>query len=386
MLYPISERFDIRWWLFNLKVAFFIGNYYKDKIGGAEVQSAVLIDYFLEKGVDIVYVAYGDRNSIEPEIVQENFKLYRVKRPRFGQKSLNYFNRKEIFRLIEKEFPDILYQRGDFHYMDLISRYGSRKGIPVVTGISMERHCYPGKISFNHLLPISLIERCLKKNYFRRSDIIISQTNDQKIKLKKNQGFDSIVIPNGHPLPIGPIEKSDPPTICWVANLKPIKRPQDYLLLCDELKGSVFNFTMVGRGEDDKLTRMVREFESDNPHFRYMGELNLEKTNEIIARSHILVNTSLSEGFSNTFIQAWMRGTLVYSTNADPDGMITREGMGGVSDDIRKLSREIVDQISDEDRFENTSRKVKVFSRNKFNVEVIGDRYLDLFEGLIKKQ
>ncbi len=62
----------------------------------------------------------------------------------------------------------------------------------------------------------------------------------------------------------------------------------------------------------------------------FCGAISQQEVNAELANAHVLVNTSLYEGFPNTFIQAWMRRTVVVSLNVNPDGIFD-ETAGRVS-------------------------------------------------------
>jgi glycosyltransferase involved in cell wall biosynthesis len=64
------------------------------------------------------------------------------------------------------------------------------------------------------------------------------------------------------------------------------------------------------------------------PNLEYLGAKSHSEVNELLARSHIFVNTSTQEGFPNTFIQAWLRDVAVVSLNADPDGLLVIKRVG----------------------------------------------------------
>jgi len=63
-----------------------------------------------------------------------------------------------------------------------------------------------------------------------------------------------------------------------------------------------------------------------------MGKLPFEETLKIFDGATLFVNTSKSEseGFPNTYIQAWLRGVPVISFDVDPDGVIAKNGLGKV--------------------------------------------------------
>ena len=77
------------------------------------------------------------------------------------------------------------------------------------------------------------------------------------------------------------------------------------------------------------------------PNLIYVGGVPQDEVNRRLEQGHILVNTSRFEGFSNTFVQAWMRKVPVVSLNSDPDNILVREGIGFHSLTFETLCRDV---------------------------------------------
>jgi glycosyltransferase involved in cell wall biosynthesis len=64
------------------------------------------------------------------------------------------------------------------------------------------------------------------------------------------------------------------------------------------------------------------------PRLEYWCRRTQTEVNQLLGQAHIFVNTSVQEGFPNTFIQSWMRDVAVVSLTVDPDGILERERVG----------------------------------------------------------
>ncbi len=87
-------------------------------------------------------------------------------------------------------------------------------------------------------------------------------------------------------------------------------------------------FKLIGRSAPNKWSDSVLQLISATPNLEYLGELEMDDVNKQLDRAHIAISTSLYEGFSNVFIQAWMREVPVLSLNIDPDGVMEKFGLG----------------------------------------------------------
>jgi glycosyltransferase involved in cell wall biosynthesis len=98
------------------------------------------------------------------------------------------------------------------------------------------------------------------------------------------------------------------------------------------------------------------------------------EVNAYYARSHIFVNTSDSEGFPNSFLQSWVRGTPVFSF-FDPDGIIARERLGGAPDGTEQMALEIQQLIRDHDRLAELSAHVAQYALDHYAPDAVARRY-----------
>jgi glycosyltransferase involved in cell wall biosynthesis len=88
-------------------------------------------------------------------------------------------------------------------------------------------------------------------------------------------------------------------------------------------------FVMIGGavvGHED-LHRNVEEAASDIPNLEYLGAVPYHEVNNYFLRAKLFVNTSDSEGFPNSFLQAWVRQVPVISF-FDPDSIIEDREIG----------------------------------------------------------
>ena len=85
----------------------------------------------------------------------------------------------------------------------------------------------------------------------------------------------------------------------------------------------------------------------DTPNIDYLGPLAQSEVNELLARAHIFVNTSVHEGFPNTFIQAWMREMPVVSLHVNPDDVLNRHGTGIFAGNEPRLAEAVRRLISE---------------------------------------
>ncbi len=299
--------------------------------GGAEYQIQCLLESLVELGrYEISYVA----RSVSPGFEPAGYRVVRIgqspRAPRFGYA----MDAVPLYRALRMLRPQVIYQRVACGYSGICAWYARRNSARMIWHVAHDTDVTretldPGR---NPVRPI--IENAAIDYMIRTTDHIVTQTQWQGTELERHYGRRADgVVRNFHPEPREALDKSGPATVLWVANFKRWKRPELFLDLAAALSDiPAARFVMVGAeaggsGERDWNNSVLERIRS-SPNVEYLGSRPQSEINRLLARAHVFVNTSRSEGFPNTFIQAWMRAVPVVSLNVDPDQVLEREAVG----------------------------------------------------------
>ena len=317
-------------------------------MGGAQHQIKMLLETMrtLDR-YDIHYLARRVPNVNE----LDGYHIHRIgaagPAPRFGYA----MDARHLYRLLRKLKPDVIYQRIGCAYTGIAAYYARRAGARLVWHASNDADM-ARSIRVRSRNPLrERFESYLLSYGIRHADRIVVQTERQAQLLQDHYGRrPDAVIANFHPDPVETSNICDPPRIVWVANFKRSKQPDIFLRLAASLRDLPgVRFIMIGApaaGSGDyawnqSLMRQIAEA----PNVDYLGKLTQEDVNAELARAYIFVNTSLYEGFPNTFIQAWLRAVPVVSLAVNPDDIFDRQTVGrfaGNEGDLAQIVRQLI--------------------------------------------
>jgi glycosyltransferase involved in cell wall biosynthesis len=328
------------------KLCIVLPSHWAGNFGGAEYQVKLLLESLLsDYDAEVTYLA----RNVSETFSDDRYAIRRI-RGILGPRRVGFWpDSLSLLRALGQEQPDVIYQRVGCAYTGIAAHYASRHGCRMIWHVSIDSDLFPDMGRFSGLT--RTIERQMRDYGIRHADTIVVQSEAQRHRLEESFGRSSTVIRNFQPGPGSPVKKSPRKTVLWVANLKPAKRPNEFLQLAKSLAHRRdIRFIMIGRGGDERPYRSQVSAATDNSNFEYVGELPICEVNDLVAAGHILVNTSQDEGFPNTFIQAWYRKTAIVSLGVDPDGVLRTGGCGLVVDAPDRLSAAVTDLIDDDDR------------------------------------
>lgn len=157
---------------------------------------------------------------------------------------------------------------------------------------------------------------------------IITQTEQQAQLLKERHGRESTTIPNPIDLTNTVTPMEDRPFVLWVGKSDTdVKRP---LLALEVAKRLPYvRFVMVMSKRDPEIYEQV--WREATPNVTLIDSVPLNEIEELFSQAFAFVNTSVFEGFPNTFLQAAKHGVPIVSLNVNPDQFLDRYQCGAMT-------------------------------------------------------
>lgn len=359
------------------KVCFLLPSHFSAKMGGAEYQIKLIIDALQKNGgYDIYYLC----RNIASSYVPNGYNTRKVGTAKGLGRYGFVYDFWSLYRELKRLKPHIIYQRVGCAYTGIAALYARRHGVKMIWHIAHDTDVMPPKTFPLKKRIIRYPDLKLREYGIRNADVIIGQTEDQNQLLLKNYGRKcDVIIPNGHPIPEDKIDKTEKITVMWISNFKPFKQPEVFIRIAKCLNNVCnVSFVMIGRSGPEKLFRQLLVEIKDVPNLEYLGEISNDEVNRRLSEGHILVNTSLYEGFSNTFIQAWLRRVPVVSLNVDPDDILVCERIGFHSGTFDALCRDVIRLVENKALREEMGSRARRYACDNHAIDKMVERIFEL--------
>jgi glycosyltransferase involved in cell wall biosynthesis len=358
-----------------------ISQYFPVHIGGAEQQTYCLAKY-LQSTMDIHYLTLSNRpmesgeSGITIWTIPPRQRLRRI----LGPCSLLDYRR--VWEAIQRINPHIIYTQYASAHMGIAARYARSSPCPLIWHIASEYSVRPFWWGSFRTMPFDYLNKRMIEYGIRHADYIFGQAQYEEDLLRQNYGRTcDLIVGNWHPEPTVPCTKELPVKVVWVANIKSLKKPEVFVELAARLRTvTEAEFIMIGRPAGAKYQRRLEAQMRNVRGLTYLGEKSNEEVNRILGGSHILVNTSDTEGFSNTFIQAWLHEVPVVSLHVDPDDVLTRQGLGFRSGSLDKLVQDTRHLIENADVRTRIGKRARAYAREHHSLEENLNRVAAFFE------
>jgi len=347
--------------------------------GGEGVQQTLLARSFVDRGYD-VHMVVLDHGQADDEVI-DGIHIWKAYRPDAGIPIARFIYPRAsgLLRALRMADAMIYYQSCAGAATGLTTWFCRRKGRRFVHRLASDTDCIPGRQIIRYARDRKLYEYGLY-----RADLILSQSARQQRLLLDNYGLSSAVagmpVEPSEPLPL--VERNI--DVLWVANIRQLKRPGLVLSLAQRLPERRFHMAGGSCAGEEQLYSDLEHRASAIRNLQWSGFLPYRKAQSLFPYARVFLSTSETEGFPNTYLQAWMPGTPVVAF-FDPDGIIEREGLGLVVRNEDEAQQAIENLLNDPALWQSLSRQARGYAMNYHGESVI-DRYETLMAPLFRER
>lgn len=351
---------------------------YKDRgIGGEQVQQTLLARAFTKRGYDVCMVVadYGQVDGAK----WAGIKTFKAYRPRAGLPVLRFAHPRwtGMWSALKRADADVYYTSCAGMQIGLVALFCRRHGKKMIFRIASDADCDPDRLLIRFARDKLLYEYGLK-----HADAVLAQSSYQKETLSHYYGMQSVLAGMlvEAPSSVFGFSSRDIPVL-WVSTLRELKRPQLMLDLAEILPQLAMHM-IGGRGAGSEALYDVVHLRAQTlPNISFHGQLPYQEVNVCYSRAKVFVCTSEIEGFPNSYLQSWVRGTPVVAF-FDPDGVIERNGLGCAVRSLDEM-RNVVRQFnSDRALWLKTSERCKAYMAREYGEDRILAPYVDMIEVL----
>lgn len=340
-------------------------------IGGAELQQTLLAKALVRRGfaVSMVVGDYGQPDGA----TWSGVRTYKAYSAHEGIPMLRFVHPRwtKLCAALRRAAADVYYVSCAGAQVGQVAMWAARNGRRMIFRVASDADCEPGRLLISFWRDRKLYEYGL-----RRAAAILAQSVRQQELLHGNYGVDSSVASSLVDPPERELSFAERDiSLLWVSSIQGLKRPEMFLELAQRLHACAVS--MVGgplpRAHD--LYEQIRARAARVGNLTFHGPLPYRATNRLFDRARVFVNTSETEGFPNTFLQAWIRGVPVVSF-LDPDGVIRREGLGHTVTSLDEMLGAAHRLTADSQAWLETSARCRAYMARRYGEDQIIAPYL----------
>lgn len=286
--------------------------------GGAELVNEELAKRLVKNGHQVIFLVAGFKDCKNEETVND-YKIIRL-----GNKWTVYWHAYKYFKKNLKNWPDLIIE--EINTVPFFTKfYTHKRNILFVHQLCREIWYY--QIFF----PINFIGYVIEPFYlwlFRNQKVITISHSTKKDLLKYGFSPKNIfIISEG--IDLSPVvnldtsQKYPNPTLLSLGQIRPMKRTTHIIKAFELAKKEIPKLQLMIAGDAGtkygektlRLIKMSEYFES----IKYLGVINKNKKIKLLQKSHLIIVTSIKEGWGLIITEANSQGTpaIVY----DVDGL-----------------------------------------------------------------
>ena len=280
-----------------------------------------------------------------------------------------------ILQALRKADADVYYQSCAGMLTGVVSWFCKRYNRKFIFRTAHDTDCLPDRQLIRFWRDKKLYEYGLK-----RADIIAVQGVNQQRLLHHNYGLRGVPVNMAVEIPNHEVTAKKEIDVLWVNNMRPFKRPELAIDLAKYL--SDCRFVMIGGPFSglDSYYESIRQEAQKVANLDFVGPVPYREINDYFLKASVFVNTSETEGYPNSFLQAWVRGVPVVSF-FDPDHLITTNDLGRVPLNLDDMAQYVYELLKDDSSRTFMGEKARAFAAKRYSPINVAREYVRLIDG-----
>jgi glycosyltransferase involved in cell wall biosynthesis len=260
-------------------------------------------------------------------------------------------------RIMKSEKPDILIQHGLTFYSCLLSLYCRALSIKFI-------------FMFAHDIEVGgryqrSQARCLFFSLLLKTATLLVTQNDFQNNTLLKKGYRNILFKMGFPM--RQIIGKEREGILWIGRCSKQKQPELFIKIAQ--KNPDKKFTMVCPKIDENYFNYIKSLAEVVHNLVFVDFVDFENTWKYFEETKVFVNTSISEGFPQTFVQAVTCGVPIISLNVNPDDFILKYSCGyACGGDVTLLENNVSRLFHNDNLYNQISENTLVYSRKYHDI------------------
>jgi glycosyltransferase involved in cell wall biosynthesis len=170
--------------------------------------------------------------------------------------------------------------------------------------------------------------------------------------------------------------------ILWVGTIRSVKQPELFFDIAKLLPQ--FKFIMIGGATQSELDlyNKLQQKSKSLSNLSFIGFVPHNKIQKYFSQSSIFVNTSLSEGFPYTFLEAWNHALPVISLNIDPDEIICKNKLGLHSKTFEQMIVDIECVLKNDRLRYDLATNARKYIKENHDLTKITNQFIDILTSL----
>jgi glycosyltransferase involved in cell wall biosynthesis len=281
-----------------------------------------------------------------------------------------------LWRVLKRVNADVYYQRTAAVTTAWVAQFCRMNGRRSIYAGASDVDFVPGEQDIRYAR-----DRWIFEWGVRHVDHVIVQNEAQRTTLRLHFGRDGTLIPSCYVPPAGAARPDQRDYVLWTATVRPTKRPEILLEIARRLPNH--RFVMIGGPDPGKreaeYMRAVAEAAKAVPNVEVRGFVPFAEAERAFDGARVVLNTSVYEGFPNTFLQAWARGIPTVGfvdTGSRRDGEPVYDYVRDIGEAAWKVERLMRDDLL----WRAASERVFAHFHDSHSIEAVLDQYERVLE------